>query len=359
MSQDFKVIGVMSGTSLDGLDICCCRFFSKQNGYDYEIIAAESFEYTSQFRQKLLAAYQLKPSELTEIDIEFGEYTAKMIRHFMLKNNLMDQVDLIGSHGQTIFHEPDKGITIQIGDGQTIANQTGIRTISNFRIKDVELGGQGAPLVPIGDRLLFGEMEACLNLGGIANISFEHQNDRIAFDICPANLPLNRLVEDKFNIPFDKNGEISSSGKVITSLLKELNALEYYQKIHPKSLAQEWLDAEFYPILSKYQDSPIAHVLRTIIEHETTQIAAVLDQFKLKDVMITGGGALNPFYIEVLSKKTTAKVMLPELELIEFKEALIFAFLAFLNLNNQVNTLCSVTGASRNSIGGMSWIPLT
>ncbi len=359
MSQDFKVIGVMSGTSLDGLDICCCRFFSKQYGFDYEIIAAESYEYTSEFRHKLLAAYQRELSDLTEIDIEFGVYTAKMIRHFMLKNNLMNQVDLIGSHGQTIFHEPDKGITIQIGDGQIIANQTGIKTINNFRIKDVELGGQGAPLVPIGDRLLFGEMESCLNLGGIANISFEHQNDRIAFDICPANLPLNKLVEDRFNIPFDKNGEIASSGKVISGLLEELNALDFYQKSHPKSLSQEWLDAEFYPFISKYKDSPIAHVLRTIIEHETTQIAAVLDQFKLKNVLITGGGALNPFFIEVLRKKTTAEIMLPVPELIEFKEALIFAFLAFLNENNQVNTLSSVTGASRNSIGGMSWIPLT
>lgn len=357
MSQDFKVIGVMSGTSLDGLDICCCSFKKTSHGYQYEIIAAESFSYTSTFRNQLKAAYQLDQNELKEIDETFGSHTAKLINHFILKNNLTNQVDLIGSHGQTIFHQPEKGITIQIGDGQTIADNTKIKTITNFRIKDVELGGQGAPLVPIGDRLLFGDVEACLNLGGIANISFEQKKSRIAFDICPANLPLNKLVEEKFNISYDKNGDIAQSGQCIEPLLKELNQLEFYQKVHPKSLAQEWLDARFYPIIENYAEKPVAHLLNTIVEHETLVIAEVIDKFQLSSVLVTGGGALNTYFIERLNEKTSAQIILPDLELIEFKEALIFAFLAFLNVNNEVNTLSSVTGASHDSIGGISWNP--
>lgn len=357
MSQDFKVIGIMSGTSLDGLDICCCSFRRNDLGYDYQIIAAESFAYTTAFRNELKAAYELEKIELNSIDLKFGEHIAKLVKHFILKNNLDDEVQLIGSHGQTIFHEPEKGITVQIGNGQTIANLTKIRTITNFRIKDVELGGQGAPLVPIGDQLLFAEAEACLNLGGIANISFDQNGDRIAFDICPANLPLNKLVEEKFGIPFDKNGEISQSGTCIPGLLRELDELPYYTQSHPKSLSQEGLDSFFYPIIDQYIDRPIAHILNTIVAHETNQIATIVNQNNLNSVMVTGGGALNTFFISQLKQKVKGQIILPDIQLIEFKEALIFAFLALLNVNNQVNTLSSVTGASRDSIGGMSWIP--
>lgn len=359
MSQDFKVIGVMSGTSLDGLDICCCSFTKAENGYQFKIIAAESYSYSTEFRNMLKSAYHLKIDELTEIDQEFARYTAKMINHFILEKGLTNQIDLIGSHGQTIFHQPEKGITVQIGDGQLIADLTKTKTINNFRIKDVELGGQGAPLVPIGDRLLFGEAEACLNLGGIANISFENEGKRIAFDICPANLPLNKIVEEKFNIPFDKNGEIARSGNCIETMLDGLNKLDFYSQPHPKSLGQEWLDQHFYPILKEYAHKPTAHILNTIVHHEVFQLSEIINRFSLTSILVTGGGALNSYFIESLRKKTSAKVILPELQIIEFKEALIFAFLAFLNVNDQVNTLASVTGANRDSIGGISWNPFT
>lgn len=355
MSQQLTVIGLMSGTSLDGLDVCCVQFDRQNEQYQYKIIAAETFKYDESWKDTLESCFDFKVNDprFEKADKQYGHHIGKLVQHFILKNGLKGKVDLIASHGQTIFHEPHKGITVQIGDGDEIARATGINVINNFRIKDVELGGQGAPLVPIGDRLLFGQYESCLNLGGIANISFEFEGNRVAFDICPANIPLNYEIKKAFHIDFDRYGEMASTGAVIEDLLATLNALPYYRARFPKSLGMEWINANILPHLTLYEDKPTADLLRTLVEHETDQIDRIFNRYGIKNCLVTGGGAYNTFFMQRLQAKTDCEIVLPEPQLIEFKEALIFAFLAYLNINDQVNTFCSVTGASKDSIGGI------
>ena len=355
MSQELTVIGLMSGTSLDGLDVCCVRFSRSEKVYHYEIIQAETFKYDDSWKDTIEECFDYKVTDprFERADKQYGQYIGKLVQLFILKHGLKDKVDLIASHGHTIFHEPNKGITVQIGSGDEIARATGIDVINDFRIKDVELGGQGAPLVPIGDRLLFNEYESCLNLGGIANISFEFEGNRVAFDICPANIPLNYEIKKAFHIDFDRYGEMASTGTVIEDLLATLNALPYYRQRFPKSLGMEWITENILTHLTHYEDRPTAHLLRTLVEHETDQIDRIFNRYDIKNCLVTGGGAYNTFFMERLLAKTECEIIIPEPQLVEFKEALIFAFLAYLNVNDQINTLASVTGANSDSIGGI------
>lgn len=357
MNSALSVIGIMSGTSLDGVDLCFVKFKKENDKYLFEIQASESFPYSNEWQQKLKNAFNDDKVQLEKLNVEYGEFLGTLTKLFIEKYKLSNQVDLVCSHGHTIFHKPAEGITVQIGNGNALAQFCGIQVINDFRIKDVQLGGQGAPLVPIGDQLLFGEYESCLNLGGIANISFNQHGKRIAFDICPANLPLNKIVQDSFQIPFDKNGAKAASGKLIPDLLAELNSLDFYLKSPPKSLGLEWLIDSFYPILEKYAELPREDVLRTLVDHQTSQIIQVVNQANLTNCLITGGGALNQFFINQLKSKSHCDFQIPSTEIIEFKEALIFAFLGYLNLNHIVNTLSSVTGAKNDSIGGILHLP--
>jgi anhydro-N-acetylmuramic acid kinase len=353
MTQELTVIGLMSGTSLDGLDICCAEFSKQENQYSYRILAAETIPYSDQLRQQLSQAPTISRDDLELLSFEFGQYMGQEAKHFIEKFKLTSQVDLVASHGQTIFHEPDKGITVQIGDGAILHEEIGINVINNFRIKDVELGGQGAPLVPIGDKLLFYQYESCLNLGGFANVSFDKDGERIAFDICPANLPLNKISTENFGLPYDANGDLARVGEVDPDLLRNLNSLDYYHLKSPKSLGYEWLDREFYPELQLFPNQDRKNILATCIAHETDQIATVLNENKLRNCLVSGGGVLNNFFMEMLRKKTSCDLVVPDTGLIEFKEALIFAFLAYLNINDEINTLSSVTGAKSDSIAGI------
>ena len=257
--------------------------------------------------------------------------------------------DIISSHGHTIFHQPDKAFTFQLGSGATIASTTNITTISDFRTLDVALGGQGAPLVPIGDKLLFHEYDYCLNLGGFANISFDVNNLRIAFDICPVNLVLNDLASQK-NRSFDKDGEIGASGKINPSLLNSLNSLDYYSQKWPKSLGREWVEKNIYSLFT----DPVLSIedrAATFYEHVAYQLSEVLG-FSGR-ILLTGGGAKNKFLVKKLMEKTPCQIVKPENQLIDFKEALIFAFLGVLRFNGQINCLSSVTGADIDNIGGV------
>jgi anhydro-N-acetylmuramic acid kinase len=359
MIQDLTVIGVMSGTSLDGLDICCARFAWEDGCYNYEILATKTYEFNEIIEAKLKKAYHKNVNDLQEEDEAFGVFIAEQLQKFVGEFSLQGKVDLIGSHGQTIFHQPENGITVQIGSGQLIADKIGVDVINDFRIKDVQLGGQGAPLVPIGDRLLFSDYDSCLNLGGIANISYERGGRRIAYDICPANLPLNKIIQEHFDKSYDEGGQLARTGKIIPSLVKDLSELEFYSLQPPKSLGYEWMDASFYPVIGKYANYRPVDLITSIVEHETNELAKALNSNGLKNCLITGGGAFNHFFIETLQSKTDTKIVLPDRELIEFKEALIFGFLAFLNHNNQINTLCSVTGAKMDSVGGKRYSPLS
>jgi len=346
------VIGLMSGTSLDGLDCCYVEFSKNEKGYLFRNLQTKSIVYSSEWREKLKNAFYLSPENLAELDKEYGTFLGEQTNLFIKEKDLRKKVIIIASHGHTVFHQPQKGITVQIGSGEKLAEITGINVINDFRILDVQLGGQGAPLVPVGDHYLFHEYAACLNLGGFSNISFVKNGQRIAFDISPCNLPLNIIVTEYFNLEYDENGKLAASGKIIEPLLKSLNEIPFYNLPHPKSLGFEWLTNEFMPIIEKFKDDNPLDLLRTITEHIAIQLAGIINQNQLPDVLITGGGVYNSFLISRLKELTSSKIIIPPKEIIEFKEALIFAFLGYLNLENTINTFKSVTGAKEDSIGG-------
>lgn len=350
-NKAYHTIGLMSGTSLDGLDICYVKFkLSLENTWTFQIAAAETVAYPDVWLQKLAFNESLSSLQTLELDKDLGQYFGKAVNTFLEKNNIeKSSIDFIASHGHTLFHQPDKGITLQIGNGQAIALQTGIKTVYDFRTADVYNGGQGAPLVPIGDALLFSQYDACLNLGGFCNISLQHNDQRIAFDIGFCNLVLNRLAQ-KLNLPFDENGNLASTGQLDNSLLQRLNNLAFYKAKAPKSLGAEWLSTEVMPLLNNVDPTT---ALRTCTEHIAVQISAVLKEFDIKNVLLTGGGTHNRFLIERLKSLTNTQLIAGSNELINYKEALIFALLGTLRIENKINTLSTVTGAKTNLCTGV------
>ncbi|MBU8893772.1 MAG: anhydro-N-acetylmuramic acid kinase [Bacteroidales bacterium] len=350
--KSYQVIGIMSGTSLDGLDIVLCNF-THQDKWNFSILKYETINYSEEWTEKLNNASGLKGFDLAILHKEFGHYIGESVLTFL--KNTDYKIDFIASHGHTVFHQPEKKLTLQIGDGNEIAATTGITTISDFRSLDVALGGQGAPLVPIGDKLLFSEYDYCINIGGFANISFEKDDKRLAFDICPANIILNHLAQE-FGQNFDKNGELGKAGYVDEKLLNKLNKIEYYNLSYPKSLGREWLDNSFISILES-SEIPQHDKLRTVYEHIAEQISISLPNDNNQTALITGGGAYNRFLIELIYQKTKSEIIIPDKKIIEYKEALIFAFLGVLRFNNQVNCLSSVTGAIKDSSSGVIHLP--
>ncbi len=342
----------MSGTSLDGLDMAICEFQLDSGNWSYSILHAETLIYPTELSQRLKKAYSSTASELAKLNSDFGRFIGTLANQLINKTKI--KVDLIASHGHTIFHEPEKGYTLQIGNGAEIAAQTGITTVCDFRSMDVANGGQGAPLVPIGDELLFSEFDACINLGGFANISYRNnKGNRIAFDICPVNFVLNRQAQ-KLGHEYDKGGAIAESGTIIPKLLNDLNNNEYYLKEPPKSLGQEWVEREVLPLMSGYNANDL---LTTFIEHVSIQIANCLKKLNGQKVLLTGGGVFNEYLMRRLEEKTTKSLIIPEKEIIEMKEAVIFAFLGVLRMREEVNCLASCTGAKQDSLGGVVHMP--
>lgn len=348
--QTYKVIGVMSGTSLDGVDIAYCEF-TFDNQWHFTIKHAKTFPYNETWRLRLSELKNQSGEILAKTDAYYGKYIGSLIHSFILDNNLT--VDLIASHGHTIFHQPNNGFTTQIGCGANIYAATQIKTITNFRNVDVACSGQGAPLVPIGDMLLFNKYDACLNLGGFSNISFYQNSQRIAFDIAPCNLILNNVAQ-QIGFAYDNEGNIAASGNVDKELLQHFNQLGYYRLLPPKSLGVEWLETSFFPLMenSEYAANDL---LATMVEHIAEKISDVIIQYNLKNILTTGGGAFNSFLIQKIQNKTQNTLVIPDTFLINFKEALIFAFLGVLRVRNEANCLQSVTGAKHNNLGGAIW----
>jgi anhydro-N-acetylmuramic acid kinase len=354
-AEYYDVIGVMSGTSVDGLDLAHCGFGRDPgSAWNYRIMHTETIRYSQKWRDRLLNVIYSNPDEIFSLDVDFGEFIGRQVNNFIRKYKIVPRI--IASHGHTVFHQPSRRITIQIGDGITINQITGIPTINDFRKLDVILGGQGAPLVPVGDALLFSQYRFCLNLGGFSNVSFHRKGNRIAFDICPVNIVLNRLAR-KAGKSFDKNGSIARKGKLIPKLLDRLNSLDYYRKPYPKSLGLEWVDKNIMPILGKY--SKVEDVITTYTHHAAYQVNQSLITFisgsrGILKVLVSGGGAFNSYLMELLGKNGEGKLAyeIPEPDLVNFKEAMIFGFLGVLRLRGEINTLRSVTGASCDSSGG-------
>ncbi len=357
IQKTYKVIGLMSGTSLDGLDIAYCHFENKNGTWSFSIKKTESVDYSTTFKDQLKNTVHLEASKLLTFHNEYGNWLGEQTKRFIKKYTL--EVNFIASHGHTVFHQPEVGLTYQIGSGQHIANASGQKVICDFRTNDVALGGQGAPLVPIGDQLLFSEYDFCLNLGGISNISFDSKAQRMAYDISPANMLLNFICQ-KINLEYDKGGQLASTGKINTTLLDKLNTLEHYNLPYPKSLGYEWFVEKVIPIIDNTQDS-VENLLYTSIIHIASQIANDIKNTKKKDstLFITGGGAKNDFLIETIQQKLTgfATVVIPSEDIIDFKEALIFAFMGVLREQNETNCLKSVTGAIKDSSSGVIYYP--
>jgi anhydro-N-acetylmuramic acid kinase len=338
----------MSGTSLDGLDLTLCSFSRTNSKWEYHIIKAATLPYPAELSGSLNNAIHLEALELCKLDHDYGKWIGKAVLQFL--GNHKAGVDWIASHGHTIFHQPSKGFTLQIGNGNDIHAITGLPVIFDFRSLDVALGGQGAPLVPVGDRYLFGKYDSCLNLGGFSNISFEKDNMRQAFDICPVNMGLNYLSE-KLGLEFDEDGKTGREGEIIPGIVKRLNNLEYYKQRAPKSLGREWFIQNIEPIL--VSENNIKDILRSLYEHISLQISLTLNEFGGESILVTGGGAKNKFLLELISQKTKCRIVIPESDIVDFKEALIFAFLGYLRVNNIPNVFSSVTGASRDSCSGL------
>ena len=345
--QNYNVVSVMSGTSLDGIDILCSNFSFKEE-WKFKIIQFETIPYSLKWKQKLKTLTQFSKVELKQIDDDYSKYLAYQILEFINKNNLK-AIDFIASHGHTALHNPDKGYTYQIGNQSVISKILKHKVVCDFRVQDVELGGQGAPLVPIGDELLFSKYNYCINLGGFANISFKENGERIAFDICPVNIILNYYVA-KLGLDYDDKGEIAKSGKINKQLLEELNKLPFYNLQPPKSLGFEWVQEIVLPIIESY-NLEVRDILRTINEHAAIQISKYLYQNNLK-TLITGGGAYNLFLIERIKRLSNSKIIIPNTDIIEYKEALIFGLLGVLKVRNEINCLKSVTGARKDHSSG-------
>ena len=343
------IIGLMSGTSLDGLDIAYCEFTDERH---FQLIAAETYNYSAAWRERLATLHRATAEEYARTDTELGHYFGERVLHF--RENHPGRVDCIASHGHTVFHQPDNGFTAQIGDGNAICAVTGLPVVCDFRRLDVALGGQGAPLVPIGDRLLFGEYDSCINLGGIANISYEAHGQRIAYDIAPCNMALNYLA-GKQGMTYDAGGATARTGTIVTSLLAKLETLDYYCVPPPKTLGKEWFEQQLLPNVEPFAGQPVENLLRTVAEHIALRLAAAISQsgIAMHRIMVTGGGANNQFLLELLKEKIgSTEIESIDQRLVDYKEAIIFALLAYLRLTGQDNTLASVTGACRDSCGG-------
>lgn len=353
MGKDrYRVLGVMSGTSLDGIDVALLEFEKNEN-WNYSILTAETVAYSWEWQQRLAEAISYDDPNLKKLNEKYTLFLAEVISDFLEKHRLIE-LDAICSHGHTIKHEPEKGMTLQIGNLPLLANLLKQKVVCDFRIQDVKLKGQGAPLVPIGDELLFGDYEYCLNLGGFANISTSVGCSRIAYDICPVNTVLNFLAE-KIGMSYDKNGEVAASGRLDVELLKKLNNLTYYSKKPPKSLGIEWVRKEVLPLVGQVED--VSSALRTFSVHAAFQIARILDNQQRSKVLVTGGGAFNGFLLYQLRQQSKNDIRIPAREVVEYKEALIFGFLGVLKLRNEINVLKSVTGASRDHSSGNVFMP--
>lgn len=360
----YRVIGVMSGSSLDGLDIAFVELHANGGKWTFEIVKADCYPYSDEWIQKLRSAIGLSALEYQLLHTAYGHYIGAAINRFIDENGLHYKVALIASHGHTTFHVPAKKMTAQLGDGAAIAATTSLPVVTDLRAMDIALGGQGAPIVPIGEKLLLGDYDFFLNLGGIANISFKNADGSIAFDVCPANRVLNMLANEAGK-EYDEEGAMAEVGKINMQLLSELNELEYYSKPYPKSLANDFGTDIIFPLIKK-SGVDTYDGLRTYIEHIVTQIKKPLSVFRNGSglptpdsrLLVTGGGAFNTFLINKLSEQLQSlniEVIVPEENLVKYKEALIMALIGVLRWRQENNVLSSVTGASRDSIGGALW----
>jgi anhydro-N-acetylmuramic acid kinase len=357
----YRVIGLMSGSSLDGLDIAFVELHESSGKWSFELRQCACYPYSAEWVHALKTAPLLSALDYQLLHTSYGRHIGELVNRFIQEHQLEFQVQLIASHGHTSFHYPGKKMTAQLGDGAAIAAVTGINVVSDLRSLDVALGGHGAPIVPIGEKLLFPGYDAFLNIGGIANLSWNLPTGHIGFDVAPANRVLNMLANE-MNVAFDEDGELAASGKLVPDLLAALDQLEYYHQPYPKSLGNQFGTETVYPML--HRSAPTRDLLRTFTKHVSVQVRRAVEQARPSGtvqprLMISGGGAHNKFLVSTISEELASigvEAIVPENEIIDFKEAVIMGLIGVLRWREEYNVLASVTGASRNSIGGAVWI---
>jgi anhydro-N-acetylmuramic acid kinase len=345
MKGTYRVTGLMSGSSMDGVDLAFCEFSRDHSKWNFRILVADTLPYPATLRKKLEQACKWNRQEIGELDRELGIFYAGLLNEFHALHKLVP--DLIASHGHTILHKPDEGITLQAGEGKIMSEKTGITVVNDFRSADVAQGGQGAPLVPVGDSLLFGDFDACINLGGFANISYDDDSRlRRAYDLCPANMALNWIAGLE-GLAFDKGGSIAKEGQVDMNLLKTLNNLDYYALNPPKSLGREWFLERFLPEMER-AGLTTGNLMATLVEHIAIQVASGVHDHNIDSVLLSGGGVQNQTLVERIRVHTKAHLEIPDMQLVQFKEALIFAILGLLRIQDKINCLASATGGKQD-----------
>ncbi len=361
MPQTYTGIGLMTGTSLDGLDLACCRFAVEESRYSWELLQTQCVVMPAEWQDRLRNLPYASAETFARTHTEFGNWLGKQTAAFISENKL--RPDFVASHGQTIFHQPENGFTSQIGDGESLVAHLPCLAVTNFRSKDVALGGQGAPLVPMGERFLFPEHRLFLNLGGICNLTYGD----FAFDIAPCNLALNhlyRLAMPDSVTDYDPEGALAASGNLLPDLLAAWDALDWYQQLPPKSLGWEWISEVFLPVADRFEGSAVDK-LHTALIHITGQIALAMQQQGIQNerLLVTGGGRRHRFFMEKLLQKVLpwgieADLSAPE-SWVDFKEAIIFAFLGLRVLQGKSTSLATVTGAPFDVVGGAIHLPAT
>jgi anhydro-N-acetylmuramic acid kinase len=361
--ETYRVIGLMSGSSMDGLDIAYCVFEVEDNQWTYKIEHAECVPYPEIWRLRLQKLTNQNAITYIKTHTYYGHYIGDAVNSFIEKHDLQGKVDLISSHGQTIFHQPENMLTSQIGDGAAIASKTKVPVVANFRTKDVAEGGQGAPITPIGDQLLFSDFNFCLNLGGIANLTANSESKIIGYDVCAVNLVLDRLSSE-MGYDYDDRGQIARTGRIDDQLLEELDRSWYYKKEAPKTLGGGWVRKVLMPTLHSFR-LPKEDLMATYVEHIARQVDADIircceelnmGEASEQKVLVTGGGVFNDYLIERINACASAQILTPDDTVVKFKEALILALIGCLRQRNEINVLASVTGARQDTIGGEIYV---
>ena len=347
------LLGLISGSSLDGLDMAVCRFVIEDRAADrpvrsWSVRAAVTLPYPPPLRARLRASTSLSAHDLSVLEHELGQYVGRAINDWLPR-----PVEAIGYHGHTHSHFPELGFTRQLGNPATIAALTGLPVIADLRAADIAVGGQGAPLAPVADLHLFPEHRAFLNLGGIANLSYRRDDgDFIAGDITGCCQVLDRLAQ-QLGQPYDKNGDLARGGRYDEAFATALSAPAYHRLPYPKSLDNGWVREVLWPIVAA-SPLPDRDKLGTFTRWLAAKIKADMGGVAGEGVkcLVTGGGGHNAFLLDCLGEE----YLTPDRQLIDFKEAALIALCALLRLEHLPNSLASATGADHDTVNGSLWV---
>ncbi len=387
--KDNLVIGLMSGTSCDGLDVALISVKQDQGLTDFKLLKAKSFPYSENLQRELKNLPQVRKNpayNISQFNFYLAQTWAEMINDFLKENELTaSEITLIASHGQTVWHqsEPlqfvDRPVrsTLQIGDPSVLAKLTGIPVIGDFRVGDMAFEGQGAPLIPYFDFVFFSRFKKkilAINIGGIANFTFIPDdgdlNKVTGFDTGPGNMLLDQAMIDLFGRPFDVNGETAFKGQLSDELLKYLLKIDSYINMPPpKSTGREFYGKDFYFKIKKFaknkniSPADIIHTLSfyTVMAIQTNYSSFVAPKYGMPDmVVVSGGGAFNRFILEQLQIQFGDIPVYNSEEMgvnSEFKEAIGFAVLGWSTLLGKPSNVPGVTGAKKATILGKICLP--